>query len=240
MPTRSSRRLAGCIVIDLLLACGLFGADLEYQAGTAAFGGAKALVLEDRRGHKAVLAQADFAVTRAVSDFVGARLLQKYEVDRAGVLVRGRPEGAGQPEDIVTAIGVALGRMEPAAVRFQLGTLSVAERDGSCIARFAGDAALAFDHCGAGEPVRGTIRAAFQMVQPEHGLLQRNAAPLSYPVQVIAMGKQVTILGLGGAVSPARFQAQGMMVLPYSNDIATPPADAVVESAVRQVMKRVR
>lgn len=240
MPTRSSRRLAGCIVIDLLLASGVFAADLEYQAGTAVFEKAKALIVQDRRGHRAVLAQADFAVTRAVSDFVGARLLQKYEVDRAGVLVRGLPQGSAQPDDIVTAIGVALGRMEPAALRFQDGTMSVVHSDGRCIAALSADASLAFDRCSSGDLVRGSIRAAFQMVEPEHGLLQRNAAPLSYPVQVIAIGKQVTIVGLGGAVSPANFQAKGVIVAPYSNDIAPPPADVVVQSAVRQVMKRVR
>lgn len=240
MPTRSSRRLAGCIVIDLLLAPGWFAADFEYQAGTAVFGKAKALVVQDRRGHRAVIGQAGFGVTRAVSDFVGARLLQKYEVDRAGVLVRGLPQGTAQPEDLVTVIGVALGRLEPAAVRFQDGTMSVTTRDGRCLATFAADASLAFDHCAGGDLVRGAIRAAFQMVEPEHGLLQRNAAPLSYPVQVIAIGKQVAILGLGGSVSPAAFQSKGVIVAPFSNDIAPPPANVVIQAAVRQVMKRIR
>jgi len=249
MPTRSSRRLAGCIVIDLLLAPGWFAAGFEYQAGTASFEKAKALVVQDRRGHRAVIGQAEFGVTRAVSDFVGARLLQKYEVDRAGVLVRGSvlvrglPTGLAQPEDLVTAIGVALGRLEPAVIRFHEGTMSVTTRDGRCLATFTPE--LAFDHCVGGDLVRGAIRAAFQMVEPEHGLLQRNAVPLSYPVQVIAIGKQVTILGLGGAVSPAGFQSpgfqsKGLIVAPFSNDSGTPPADVVVQSAVRQVMKRIR
>ena len=59
MPRRLSRRLAGCIAIELLLAAGLWAA--EYQAGVATAGQAKALVLEDRRGGRAVFAEADFA-----------------------------------------------------------------------------------------------------------------------------------------------------------------------------------
>lgn len=118
--------------------------------------------------------------------------------------------------------------------------MSVTTRDGRCLATFAADASLAFDHCAGGDLVRGAIRAAFQMVEPEHGLLQRNAAPLSYPVQVIAIGKQVAILGLGGSVSPAAFQSKGVIVAPFSNDIAPPPANVVIQAAVRQVMKRIR
>jgi len=43
----------------LLLAAGLWA--VEYQAGVATAGQAKALVLEDRRGGRAVFAEADFA-----------------------------------------------------------------------------------------------------------------------------------------------------------------------------------
>jgi hypothetical protein len=224
----------------LLLAAGLFAADFEYQSGTAAFGRAKALVLEDRRGNRAAIAQTGFAVTRAVADFVAARLLQSYEIERAGVLLRGTSAAASQPEDLITAIAAALGRLEPAAVRYRDGAMSVAAANGRCIASIAPDASLALDQCAGGDPVRGPIRAAFQMVEPTHGLIERDTRPLSYPVQAIAIGKQVTILGLGGAAPAARFRAKGVIVAPFSNDTLPLPEAPGMDAAIRQVLGRVR
>jgi len=249
MPTRSWRRLAGCIIIELLLAAGGLTADFEYQAGAAAAGQAKALVkalvIEDRRGNRAAIVEAPFAVTRAVSDFAGARLLDLYGLDRAGVLLRGMPDAAApqtpqRTDDLVAAVAAALGKLEPAVVRYGEGGLSVTTPEGRCVAAFRPDASLTFDGCGAGGPVRGPIRSAFQIVEPAHGLLQRDAGPLSYPVQAIAIGKGVTILAVGGEARAAGFHAKGVMVASFSNDTLAPPDTPGMDAAIRQVLARVK
>lgn len=248
MPTRSSRRLAGSIVIELLLAAGVAAADLEYKAGAATAGQAKglvrALVLEDRRGNRSAIVEARFAITRAVSDFAGARLLESYGLDRAGVLLRGVSAGAPQADELVTAVAAALGKLEPAAVRYGDGTLSVTSPDGRCVAALQPDASLTFDRCTAGGPtiaiVHGSIRSAFQFVEPAHGLLQRDAAIFSYPVQAIAIGKQVTILALGGEVPAGKFRAKNLIVVSFANDTAPLPDTPEIDAAIRHVLARVR
>ena len=110
MSQKSWRRLAGCIAIELALAAGAAPADFEYKAGTAVFGRAKALVLEDRHGNQAAIAEAEFPVTRAVADFVGVQLLKEYELRREGLVVRGGRSGAGRTEDLTTAVAAALAR----------------------------------------------------------------------------------------------------------------------------------
>ena len=112
MRKRSSRRLAGCIVIELALAAAGLAAD--YRAGAAASGSARALVLEDARGNRAVFTQTEFRITQALADFVAARLLVALELERAGLLfhwsgIGARPE---QPEDLVTAITTAVNALE--------------------------------------------------------------------------------------------------------------------------------
>jgi hypothetical protein len=240
MPRRSLRRLAGCIVIELLLAWGALAADAEYKAGAAAAGPVKALVLEDRRGNRAAVVEARFAVTRAVSDFAGARLLKAYGLDRAGVLMRGVSAGAPQTDELITAVAAALGKLEPASVHYGNGAMSVALPDGRCIAALAPDASLTLDRCGAGDPVRGPIRSAFQMIEPAHGLLARDATVPAYPVQAIAVGRQVTVLGLGGEVPAGRFRAPGRIVAPYANDTSALPDTPDVESAIRRVLGRLK
>jgi len=240
----------------LLAAGGLavdFEADFEYQAGAAAAGQAKApvkaLVLEDRRGNRAAIVEAPFAVTRAVSDFAGARLLDLYGLDRAGVLLRGMPAAARQTpprtDDLVTAVAAALGKLEPAVVRYGDGGLSVTTPEGRCVGALRSDASLTFDGCGAGGPVRtslvrGPIRSAFQIVEPAHGFLKRDAAPPSYPVQAIAIGKGLTILALGGEARAAGFPAKGVMVAPFSNDTLALPDTPGMDAAIRQVLARVK
>jgi hypothetical protein len=249
MPTRSSRRLAGCIVIELLLAAGVPAVDFEFKAGTAAAAQVRALVLEDRHGNRAAIVEAPFAITRAISDFAGARLLESYGLDRSGLLLRGAPAGAPQTpppiDDLVTAVAAALGKLEPAAVRYGDEGLSVTTPDGRCVAVFRPDASLTFDGCGSGSPVRtslvrGPIRSAFRMVEPSHGLLHRDGGPPSHPVQAIAIGKGVTILALGGEVPPARSHAKGVIVAPFANDTAPLPDTPEIDAAIRQVLARVR
>jgi hypothetical protein len=239
MLQKSSRRLAGCIVIELFAAAALSGGDLEFKAGAAASGRALALVLEDRRGNRTAIAQADFPVTRSLSDFVCARLLESYDLDRAGVLLRGAGRGEASPDDLLIAIAGALGRLKPASVSFGDGTLSVAAADRSCMAALSHDALLTPNHCGTGELVRGPIRFAFRMFEPGHGLQHRGDATPVFALQVIGIGKQVTILGLPGEVPPDRFRSGNLMVVSFSNDNSRLPDSPEMAEAVRQLLQRV-
>ena len=240
MPPRLSRRLAGCIVIELVLAPLGFAADFEFKAATTISGEAKALVLEDRRGSRAALVEARFAVTRAVSDFAGARLMQFYGLDRAGVLFRGVSSGEPRRDDLVTAVAAALGKLEPAAVRYGDGRLSVVSPDGRCVASLSPEGSLDLDRCREGAPVHDAIRFALQTFEPSHGLVQREATIPSYPVQAIAFGKQVTILGLPGEITVRTNKANSVIVVPFANDDIPLPAGPETEAAVRKVLARVK
>jgi len=101
-------------------------------------------------------------------------------------------------------------------------------------------ASLTFDGCGPGSLVRDPIRSVLQFVEPAHGLLRRNVAPPSYPVQAIALGKQVTILALGGEAPPGNFAARDRIVAPFANDAAPLPGTPEIAAAIRQVLARVR
>jgi hypothetical protein len=237
MPRRSSRRLAGCIAINLLLPA----AAADFQAGIATAGQVKALVLRDRRGGRAVFAEADFEVTQAVSDFVAARLLQGYELPRPSLLLRSSADlRPALPEDLITAISAALGSLKPAVVRWNGAEVSVTT-DGACLAKLGTGGSLGFDHCAGGVPVRGEIRAAFQMVEPSHGLLQRSDPLHAYPVQAIAIGKQVVVLALGGESKiPAEFAGRGVLFASHANDSRAAPDDPRIGQGIRQVLSRVR
>src|SRR5450759_5190033 len=132
MRKRLSRKLAGCIAIELALAAAGFAA--EYRAGAAASGSARALLLEDARGHRAVFTQTEFRITQALADFVAARLLVSLNLERPGLLfhwsgIGARPE---QPEDLVAAITAAVAALEPAEVRYGHRSLFVAA-GGRCL-----------------------------------------------------------------------------------------------------------
>jgi len=243
MPGRSSRRLAGCIaidlvVIDLVVAVGLAA---DFKAGAATEGAARALVLEDRRGTRAVFVQAEFAVTQALADFIAGRLLKAYELDRAALLLRGTGRGPAQPEDVVAAVNTALGTLAPAAVRFDGRTLSVTAPDGQRRAAISAQGELNFEGSGEGAAVRGPIRAAFQMVEPAHGLQQRSDPVHAYPVQAIAIGRQITILGLSGEASlPAGIGRKGLIFVAQANGDSAPPEDERILAAIRKVLARVQ
>ena len=239
MPGRSSRRLAGFIAINLLAAAAALAGD--FKAGAAREGAARALVLEDRRGTRAVFVQAEFAVTQALADFIAGRLLKAYELDRAALLLRGTGRGPAQPEDVVSAVNTALGTLAPAAVRFDGRTLSVTAPDGQRRAAISAEGTLTFEGWGEGAAVRGPIRAAFQMVEPAHGLQQRSDPVHSYPVQAIALGKQVTILGLSGETSlPAGIGRKGLIFAAHANGDSAPPEGERVLAAIRKVLARVQ
>jgi len=59
-------------------------------------------------------------------------VLKKYEIDRAGILLRwsGIGDRPAQPEDLVSAISQAIDAMVPAEVRYANRGLSVAAADG--------------------------------------------------------------------------------------------------------------
>ena len=129
MPKKLSRKLAGCFAIELLFAAGLLAADPDYQAGTAAAGKVKALALQDRRGTRAVFATVEFRVSQSVSDFIAAQVLKAYDVDRAALLLHSTGQADPAPVDAVTAIGAALGALEPAVVRSGGGAISITAPD---------------------------------------------------------------------------------------------------------------
>jgi hypothetical protein len=243
MPKRSSKRLAGCIVIELAAVAGLSAANFEYRAGTARAGAALALALEDRARQVAVIAQADFAVTRVLSDVVAARLMKAYGLERAAILLRGS-NGAPPPtperqQDLTTAISAALGQLNPARILYNGAAIAVRTPEGRCLAAFA-SAGLSLDGCGAGDSVGGPIRWAFQMVEPAQGLQQREALPAAgHPIGAIALGDRVAILALGGR-APFDISAKSVIVSTFSNDNAPPPDDPQVRAAIASVLERVR
>ena len=83
--------------------------------------------------------------------------------------------------------------------------------------------------------------AAFQMVEPMHGLQKRGEAVRSFPVQAIALGRQVTILALSGeAALPEGVNPRGLIFAPFSNEVAAAPRDARVRAAIERVLARVK
>jgi hypothetical protein len=213
MPRKLSRKLAGCFAIELLFAAGLLAADSDYLAGAAAVGKVHALALEDRRGTRAVFATAEFRVTQAVADFIAAQVLKAYDVDRAALLLHSAGQGDPAPGDAVTAIGAALGALDPAVVRTSGGAISITASDGHCRATLAADGAVAFERCGAGEPVRPPIRAAFQIVDPSHALQPRGDPIRPSSVQAIALGSRFVVLTVDGDRDDARVSAAIRQVL---------------------------
>src|ERR1019366_4893850 len=180
MRKRSSRKLAGCIVIELALAAAIelalaaAGFAADYRAGAADSGSARALVLEDARGHRAVFTQTEFRITGPVADFVAARLLLSLDLERPELLfhwsgIGARPE---QPDDLVAAVTAAVAALEPAEVRSGHRSLFVSAGD-RCLGTLSPDGGLASGGCADGAAVTGAIRSAFQMVEPTHGLQKR-------------------------------------------------------------------
>jgi len=242
---RSSRRLAGCIVIELAAAALLSAAG--FKAGTGEALSSRAVALQDSHGAYAVIAQTDFRITQAVADFVSAQVMQSHEIDRAAILLHwsGIANRPPQPEELLNAINTALGKLEPAIVRYGHRTLSVLAEpviadEQRCMASINPDGTLTMSSCVSGEELSGPIRAAFQMVEPNHGLLKRGETVRMFPVQAIALGKEVVILALSGeARFPQGINPRGLIFSPFSNEADAAPQDARVMAAVRRVLARV-
>ena len=242
MRKRSSKRLAGCIAIELALA--LAGRAADFNAGTASAPTVRALVLEDPRGNRAVFAQAEFRITQSLADFVAGQLLTSQTLDRAGILFRwgGIGNRPAQPGDLVAAVNSAIAALAPAVVRYGHRVVSVTTEEGRCLGTLNEDGAVALAGCADGEPVTPAIRAAFQMVEPAHGLLNRGDTVRSFPVQAIALGKQVTILALSGeAMLPEGVNPRGLIFSPFSNEASPPPLhDTRIRDAIQRVLSRVK
>jgi hypothetical protein len=213
MPKKLWRKLAGCIAIELLFVAGLLAADSDYQAATAAAGKVKALALEDRRGTRAVFATVEFRISQSLSDFIAVQVLKAYGVDRAALLLHSAGQADPAPDDAVTAIGAALGALEPAVVRSAGGAISITAPDGHCRATLTADGALAFDHCAPGDLVRAPIRAAFQVVDLSHALQPRGDPVRPSSVQAIALGSQFLLLSVDGERTDPRVSAALRQVL---------------------------
>jgi hypothetical protein len=242
MRKRSSKKLAGSIAIELVLVVAASAA--EFRAGSASAPTARALALEDARGNRAVFAQTDFRITQALADFVAGQLLSTQNLDRAGLVFRwgGIGNRPAQPDDLVSAVSTAIAVLEPATVRYGHRVLSVVTGNDHCLGTLNEDGAVAFAGCVEGEPVTPAIRAAFQMVEPAHGLLTRGETARSFPIQAIALGKQVTILALSGeAMLPEGLDTRGLIFSPFSNEASPPPVrDARVRAAIQRVIARVK
>jgi hypothetical protein len=238
---RWSKRLAGCIAIELAVA-GVVAAG-AYKAGTGTVASVRALALQDAHGAFTVIAQTDFRITQAMADFVAAQVMHSHDLDRPALLLHwnGIADRPAQPADLVTAIGAALAAMEPATVRYGHRTISVVADEDRCLASLNPDGTLALSACTSGAEITGPIRAAFQMVEPSHALLKRGETSRAFPVQAIALGKEVTILALSGeARFPEGVNPRGLIFAPFSNESDAAPQDAQVMAAVRRVLARVR
>jgi hypothetical protein len=231
MRKRSSRRLAGCIAIELLLLGSLTAAPyFEYQAGSASSGAARALVIEDRHHHQAVIINVDFSTPLSVSDHIGALAAKAYGLDRSALIIHSTREGEPAPQDAVNAIGAAVAALAAARVGYGSGALEVSTAAGCTMV--SADAGTRDCSGAIGVPVHGSIRSAFRVVDLARGLQVRAAVPRYATVQAIALGEEVVILS-----APANFiePASGRIV-------AALPAidyDARVAAALVDVLARV-
>lgn len=232
MSIRCWRRLAGSIAIS----CGLASGASDYRVGTAEAGRVKAVVLEDRQGNRAIIADAGFTITLTTGDYIAAQLLKSYPLNRSGLLLHSVASGAPAPAEAVTAIAAALGNLEPARVLFDGSLFSIVSEEKQCRAVFF---PVAFAGCSAGPPVRGPVRSAFQVVEPAHGLEHRDETPPAFPVQAIAFGKQAAILALGGEPPATGLSLRGLIVIPQCNGDGHLTPDAIVNAAIQQVLRRV-
>ena len=232
MPRRSSRRLAGCIAIELLLALTARAAQFDYKAGFATHGAAQVLVLEDERRTFAVIVNAAFRLPLAVTDALAAQAAKSFGLDRKNLLLHSTAIAEPVPGDVLQAVESALRNMEPGAVRFGEGTLTV-HGTTRCLAAL--DATARFVGCGeaAGSTVRGRIRAAYRIVDLTRGLRTRNEVPRPTAVQAIALGDSVLLLGAPANVAESGAGRIIAAELPAEDDPR-------VGWAMEEVLKRVR
>jgi hypothetical protein len=225
------------LCLSLLILHTAFAVDYSYRAGVGSSPQSRAVVIQDRAGKLAIFAEADFMVTRAVSDFVAAQLLDSIEFERSSLIVVGRGEHSAASGPLISSISAALNNLAHARISFTSGRLSIRTEKGDCLAVLF---PIAFQGCESGAPVPSGIRSSFQFVEVRRGLLKRNELNQVYPVQAIGLGKLVTILALGGDATVDRFRAPRRMVVPFANDAAPFPDDPAVEAAISRALARVQ
>lgn len=204
MSKKSLKRLAGCIVIKLVCAAAGFAAEYPYKAGFATYGHVEALTLEDRRGHRAVIANATFSVPLPVVDSIAAEAIKQYAVERSSLLIHSVASGDPSPAEAQNAIGAALGNLKPAVLIYGNGRLTVSSYDGHCLVAISPDASLDSCTTPAGDSVGGYIRSALRMVDLGHGLQTREDTTRSVAIQTIAIGPVVIFSGPSNVAQPGK------------------------------------
>ena len=203
MPKKSLKKLAGCIVIELLCGLTAFAADYQFKAGFATYGQAKALALEDRRGHRALIVNGAFDIPLSVADAIAAQAMKQYNLERADLLIYSVASGDAKPVDARTAIGSALGALQPAVLIYGNSRLTVSSYDGRCLVGISPEASLESCNTPVGDSVRGQIRAAFQLVNVPHPLQSRDGSlPPPVAIQALAIGPVVIFSGPSNLAQP--------------------------------------
>jgi hypothetical protein len=217
----------------------------DYKAAAGHAGMARVLAIEDPRGVRAGFAEAEFRFTQQLADTIAVQVMKDHDMDRAGLLLHwsGMGNRPPQPDDVLAAIDDAFAKLEPAVLRYAHRGLSILSQEFErCLGSLSPDAMLSFEGCSKdGTVISGGIRAAFQMVEPKHGLLKRGDTVRAYPVQAIGFGKVVTILAMSGeADMPEGVNPRGTIFAPLSNESIAPPKDERIAAAVQQVLARTR
>src|SRR5579871_5571083 len=95
MPRKSLRKLAGCIVIELLFGWTAVAADYQFKAGYSTYGQAKALAIEDLRGHRALIVSGAFSIPLSIADLIAASAIKEFNFERPNLLIGSF--GSGDP-----------------------------------------------------------------------------------------------------------------------------------------------
>lgn len=205
MPKKLLKRLAGYIVIELLCGLAAFAADYQYKAGYATYGQAKALALEDRRGHRALIVTGAFDIPLSVADSIAAQAMKEHNLERAGLLIRSVASGDPKPVDARTALGAALGDLQPAVLIYGNSRLTISSYDGRCRLGISPEASFETCNTPVGDTLRGQIRSALRLVNVPHPLQSReNAAPQPIVIQAIAIGPVVILSAPSNLAQPGR------------------------------------
>jgi hypothetical protein len=229
MRKRLSRRLAGCIAIELLAGF-LFAADFEYKAGLGTFANVHVLAIEDHSEHRAVLVWVGRAMTAGSAGMATAQAAKQYDLDPAGVLVLPAAEGDSTPEDVVTAVGSALQQLQPVQLRWGAGALTISA-SGKCRAAVSVGAVLSENGCNAkGSEIHGPLRFASQQIDLKR--LGTREEPLrASALQAIAIGNAVTVIA-----APKNYIPAGSDVIAAAGE---PVTDDRIAAALRLILLRV-
>jgi hypothetical protein len=233
MQKKSWKRLAGFIVIELACAVSALAAGYEYNAGYAELGQVKAVALEDKRGQRAAIVTAAFSVPLSVADSIAAEAIKQYHLERSSILIYSVASGDPNPQQALTTLGAALGKLAPAILIYGDRRLTVSSGTGQCLVAVSPQTSLEPCTTPAGDLVHSPIRSALQMVDLDRGLTTRESAPRSVVIQAISLGRSVVIFS-----APEDFSQPGKHTI-----LAMTPAlggdDTNVSKAVGEVFIRI-